>query len=194
MARAGPRRDIIRGMVRLNRDGFVPLFAAWCLVAGLLIATGVSAGITDNDDYVDRDWLIFLSPVASSGLAVATGASTGRGFPRQLTVVVLVLVTIAAAIGWANVERDDDVSDAGFIGGVLFGAVAGTALPLVAYYWLGRKLASRQFLLFGLWVVSLAALYTYLFFVVLGTSSAISCGGHDYDQCPRPSPGAVSLR
>ena len=92
-----------------------------------------------------------------------------------------VLGAVVAALTAGH--RDPQVPDGEFVAGLALVSVVMTALPVMAYYALGRALATRRVVLGGIWLVSLIALYVFLVMCMLGVAELVSCPPGAY-ECP----------
>ncbi len=124
-----------------------------------------------------------LIPVAVSLLACLGGvwrANTDQ--PDRIALLVALMAAIVVGFfvaGW----REPGVTTDAFISGVVLGATAIGALPVLAYYWLGRVAAGHRFLLAALWLASLLPLVCYLILAGLVTADLAQCPPDAY-ECP----------
>ena len=98
---------------------------------------------------------------------------------------LLGVLAVAAALGLtlALSSHDPDVTTARYVKGILIAVFAVGSLPALAYYAAGRALHRHPVILGVMFVVSLAALYVYLFIGVITVADYVYCTEDAY-ECP----------
>jgi len=105
-----------------------------------------------------------------------------RRWPDRWPLALIGALTVAAGIAAAT-GRDTGVHTGPYLAGIAVGAVFLAALPLSAYYALGRFTRLPTFVVAGIWIFSLAPLALYWLYALLVTAALVGCPPDAY-ECP----------
>ena len=105
-----------------------------------------------------------------------------RHWPDRWPLALIGALAVAAGIA-AAAGRDPGVHTGPYLEGILAAAVFVAALPLAAYYGLGRLTPAPLFVLVMIWIASLAPLTLYWIVALLITAGLVGCPPDAY-ECP----------
>jgi hypothetical protein len=128
-------------------------------------------------------FLLVLIVAVPSGLAWLLGRVVRvRRWPDRWPLALIGALSVAAAIAAAT-GREPGVHTGAYLGGIAVAAIFLAALPLTAYYALGRFSPVPTFVVAGIWLLSLAPLAVYSIFALLFTAGLVGCPPDAY-ECP----------
>ena len=125
------------------------------------------------------DLPFLVVPALVSAIACTAGA---RRVDRRVAIAVAILASAAIGI-WVSGWRISGVQSTALIQGIVLGSVMLGAVPVLAYYGLGRTLHRHPKALAVTWLVSLAPLLGYVFLATLLTANLVACLPDQY-ECP----------
>jgi hypothetical protein len=128
-------------------------------------------------------FLLALIVAVPSLLAWLLGRATRlRRWPDRRPLALIGALTVATGIAAAT-GRDTGVHTGPYLAGIAVGAVFLAALPLTAYYALGRWTRIHAGFVAMIWLVSLAPLALYWIYALLVTVALVGCPPDAY-ECP----------
>jgi hypothetical protein len=105
-----------------------------------------------------------------------------RRWPDRRPLALIGALTLATAIAAAT-GRDSGVQTGPYLEGIAVGAIFLAALPLTAYYALGRWTRIPAGFVALIWLASLAPLAVYWLYALLATVALVGCPPDAY-ECP----------